>query len=244
MYEALAGRPPFEAPTTSALLVAILGDKIRPLSELCPECPVGLERVVHKALAREPAHRYQSAEEMAADLEAVALERSLPRGDAAWATSPPCPTPTTGPRGALAPRPDAGGASRERASRSAGREVSRSSEGGGLGVVRPARAAAHRRRWAITLALMAPAALAAALVGARAVDAASADDGAAAAQSLAPPSTARVPEHDTSRAAAATEREGDAPARSAAQAVAVAVAAAAPASEHDASRAGGAQGRG
>jgi formylglycine-generating enzyme required for sulfatase activity len=67
LYECLAGRPPFEGPQ-HVILVNVLNDEPVPPSRLAPKVPRDLETICLKCLAKEPARRYASAEELADDL--------------------------------------------------------------------------------------------------------------------------------------------------------------------------------
>ena len=69
LFEMLAGEPPFTGKTVDALLRMHLTTEPRALSELRPTVPVGLARVVARALAKDPELRFQSAAQLA---EAVA----------------------------------------------------------------------------------------------------------------------------------------------------------------------------
>jgi serine/threonine protein kinase len=68
MYEMLAGKLPFRAESTQAVLYAIANRSPEPLMTVRPDVPMGIRRVVQRALERSPADRYQSADEMLADL--------------------------------------------------------------------------------------------------------------------------------------------------------------------------------
>ncbi|HSQ62945.1 MAG TPA: serine/threonine-protein kinase [Polyangiaceae bacterium] len=61
LYYALAGRRPFEGPTTSALLQAIRRQPPLPLDSLRPELDLGLVRVVEKSLSKDPEQRFATA---------------------------------------------------------------------------------------------------------------------------------------------------------------------------------------
>jgi len=65
LYELLTGRPPYEPET-----LADLADRpeIMPVSELAPGVPRHVEDVVMRSLARNPAYRQASAEELAREL--------------------------------------------------------------------------------------------------------------------------------------------------------------------------------
>lgn len=69
LYELVAGRPAFQADSYPGIFAAITADVPPSLSSLRPEVAVGLERIVARCLEREPALRYQRADELARALE-------------------------------------------------------------------------------------------------------------------------------------------------------------------------------
>src|SRR5690242_13953521 len=71
LYEMLTGRVPFDGDSAVAIAMKHVSENPRPPRELNPSIPPALEQVVLRALAKDPALRYQSADEMAADLERV-----------------------------------------------------------------------------------------------------------------------------------------------------------------------------
>jgi len=89
LYEMVAGRPPFEGPTKTDVLVAILGREPVPLPRYRPEVPTELEWIIKKALRKDRDERYQTAREFLADLKNLAqrldfeqeLERTLDTSD-------------------------------------------------------------------------------------------------------------------------------------------------------------------
>ena len=77
LYEMLTRQPPFDADTPLAILMKHVNDPL-PLPRLVePSIPPPFERVVLKALAKEPAERYQSADEMAQALHTAAGEAGI-----------------------------------------------------------------------------------------------------------------------------------------------------------------------
>ncbi len=73
-YEMLTQRVPFDADTPLAVLMKHLNDPLPLPRKIEPAVPEPLERVVLKALAKQPDDRYQSAGEMAEALVAAAKE--------------------------------------------------------------------------------------------------------------------------------------------------------------------------
>ena len=68
LYEMLTSRPPFAAETRESLLRQIVAKALPPVSWRNRSVPRDLEAVVHKATAKDPDDRYQTAEEFAVDL--------------------------------------------------------------------------------------------------------------------------------------------------------------------------------
>ena len=68
LYECLTGRTPFAAEDTVRLLVKVVEDEPEPVRRLAPDVPRDLEAVCLKCLRKEPAARYATAEDLAADL--------------------------------------------------------------------------------------------------------------------------------------------------------------------------------
>src|SRR5436190_6177662 len=79
LFEMLTGQVPFTGDTPLEIAMKHLSEVPKPPSELRPEVPHDLDMVVLRALAKDPAERYQSAEEMDADLERIL--QGLPVGD-------------------------------------------------------------------------------------------------------------------------------------------------------------------
>lgn len=76
LYEMVAHRRPFEGETESHVIVAILDHPIPPLPDL-RSLPAGLPRIIQRALAKDPAKRYQSAGELLADLQHISQTSGL-----------------------------------------------------------------------------------------------------------------------------------------------------------------------
>jgi hypothetical protein len=85
LYEMLAGAPPFEADTSSKLEALIRSRQ--PPPPLPDSCPPALVRVVLKLLAGDLRRRYQSAEEIHADLEAFRAGAET-KADREWLAEP------------------------------------------------------------------------------------------------------------------------------------------------------------
>jgi hypothetical protein len=67
-YEMLTGRKPFDAESMHAVLFQVLQEEPTPALDLAPSLPPILGQVVDKALAKDPAERFQSAGAMLAAL--------------------------------------------------------------------------------------------------------------------------------------------------------------------------------
>jgi serine/threonine protein kinase/tetratricopeptide (TPR) repeat protein len=71
LYEMITARLPFAAAHNSAIVYAILNQDPEPITALRSRVPMELERIVEKALAKDPDRRYQHVDELAADLKGV-----------------------------------------------------------------------------------------------------------------------------------------------------------------------------
>ncbi len=69
LYEMLTRQPPFSGDSVAELLHNISAGPLVPVSELRPNVPEELDAIVAKALAREPAERFQTAGELARTLD-------------------------------------------------------------------------------------------------------------------------------------------------------------------------------
>ncbi len=77
LYELLTGKTPFDGETPVEIAMKHLSTAPKPPSKLRPDVPPELDMVVLRALAKSPDDRYQSADEMEADLERVARGASV-----------------------------------------------------------------------------------------------------------------------------------------------------------------------
>jgi serine/threonine-protein kinase len=79
MFYALTGRPVFDGPSVQAVLSMRFTDTAPPIATIRPELPRRLAEAVDRCLARDPAARFGSAEELAAGLgEARAAAPEMP----------------------------------------------------------------------------------------------------------------------------------------------------------------------
>jgi serine/threonine-protein kinase len=91
LYSMVVGRYPFEGEHPSSVMYLVMNEPHEPLTALRTGVPMELERIVDRALAKDPGERYQSVSDMIVDLKAA-------RGQLSGAK-----TTSTGPR-ALKPR--------------------------------------------------------------------------------------------------------------------------------------------
>lgn len=71
LYEMLTGRKPYTADTPTAVLIKQIHDPLPGPREIVPDLPVEVERVLFKALAKQPEFRYASMGEMIKALETL-----------------------------------------------------------------------------------------------------------------------------------------------------------------------------
>lgn len=64
LYELLTGEPPFTGDSPIAIALSHLDSEPPAVAELCPYVPEDLEQAIMKAMAKDPAHRYQTAGEL------------------------------------------------------------------------------------------------------------------------------------------------------------------------------------
>ena len=74
LYEMVAGKPPFKGRTDSHTRVSILDHQPPPLLDQAPDTPRQLERIIHKALAKDRDKRYQTVTDLKLDLEQLREE--------------------------------------------------------------------------------------------------------------------------------------------------------------------------
>lgn len=75
MYEMLSGKLPFDGTGAVSIAIMQISEKPKPLAEVAPNIPVGLRQITEKAMEKDPADRYQFAQEM---LDAIAAFRRDP----------------------------------------------------------------------------------------------------------------------------------------------------------------------
>jgi hypothetical protein len=70
-YQLLTGRQAFRAENVMQVLSRVVNDTPAPPSHLVPGLPEGVDRVIARAMAKQPDRRYPSGEDMAADIDAL-----------------------------------------------------------------------------------------------------------------------------------------------------------------------------
>jgi serine/threonine protein kinase len=67
-YELISGRQPFRADTMALTFERIANGTAPPLRQCAPDCPEAIERILHQAIMKDPAQRYQTMQEFVYDL--------------------------------------------------------------------------------------------------------------------------------------------------------------------------------
>src|SRR5450759_3201061 len=78
LYQMIAGQPPFSGEDINQLTYMVCHGAHSPPSLLNPAIPPMLDLIVNRALAKNPAQRYQSVRDMAADLKACRAQLAPP----------------------------------------------------------------------------------------------------------------------------------------------------------------------
>ena len=78
LYQMLSGRLPFLADNPTALIFQHVYEQAPALAEVAPNVPQALRTIIDRLLAKSPADRQQSAEEVLADLRAFRTRQPLP----------------------------------------------------------------------------------------------------------------------------------------------------------------------
>ena len=105
LYEMIAGRAPFGGGYEQALIYSILNEDPEPLTALRTGVPMELERIVGKCLKKQPELRYQNADDLIIDLEAIQADLRIQQpsgstriGVVSGSQHGPKPGPKHGPR--------------------------------------------------------------------------------------------------------------------------------------------------
>ncbi len=100
LYEMLTGRPPFDGDSLEKILDQVLHSAPPLPSTFIPDLPHGFDRIVARAMAKDPDKRYQDAAEMAAHLRKyrrIVIQEKREKGRNTDISRPVSATPATGP---------------------------------------------------------------------------------------------------------------------------------------------------
>lgn len=79
LYECLTGTPAFSGKSLGEIVAQVIRDDPPPPSQINPRVPPDLDRITLKALAKKTEARYQTAEELLADLNPVEFKTTVPK---------------------------------------------------------------------------------------------------------------------------------------------------------------------
>jgi serine/threonine protein kinase len=80
-YELLTGRHPFAAETFSKLIYNVINEPVPPLSKFRSDLPDALNRILARALEKDPNQRYRTGLDMAIDLSVAFTHLERPQGE-------------------------------------------------------------------------------------------------------------------------------------------------------------------
>ncbi len=107
LYEALSGRVPFEGDSAVAVAMKQVSEAPQPPSHFNPAVPRALDSVVLRALAKDPANRFTTADQFIEALDRAEADPDTALGDTAVFGAPPVVVPPQAP--AEAPPPEGPG---------------------------------------------------------------------------------------------------------------------------------------
>jgi len=105
LFQLVTGRLPYDADTPLAIILKHVNDPLPPPSEFARDIPADLERIICKAMAKEPDDRYQTAAELARELSYLddygvrqaifdtPSRANLDGSRSPWETEPAAPSP-------------------------------------------------------------------------------------------------------------------------------------------------------
>ena len=96
LYEMLTGIPAFQGESITKILLQLIHQEPAPPSTVVDSVPAFIDHVITRCLAKDPSHRYQSAQDLADDLRDI-LEIKPPRS-LATASNPLSPLVSTSPQ--------------------------------------------------------------------------------------------------------------------------------------------------
>src|SRR5262249_22570836 len=88
LYECVTGRVPFNADTFNELLFKIVLETPQPIEQVVPDSDPEFNKIVQRAMAREPGIRYQTAREFQEALDAWAATAGAPPVVAGFRATP------------------------------------------------------------------------------------------------------------------------------------------------------------
>ena len=100
LYEMVTGRQPFEGTTRGDILASVLDHDPAPLARYSPKVPADLERIITKALAKDPNERYQTVRGLLVDLRNLNHDLQRKKFES---EVPPAPSPPVAGRTVVAP---------------------------------------------------------------------------------------------------------------------------------------------
>ena len=77
MYELATGQVPFKGETPIAVLFKHMQEEVVPPRQINPSIPVGLEQIILCAMSKDPANRFQTADEMLGYIKRLQADKKI-----------------------------------------------------------------------------------------------------------------------------------------------------------------------
>ena len=97
VYELLAGAPPYSGDSFVAVAMKHVGDPVPSIAQARPDVPLRVDAALRTAMAKDPDDRFQSMDDLVAELESCLVALAEPDSESTVMDAPPVPAPSRRP---------------------------------------------------------------------------------------------------------------------------------------------------